>query len=104
MPKPQLELLAGQRQKGETDKAVQACNDWLRLGAGRTLPELLSKYREIPRNAATKSIETLQGWSKRLGWAERARAYDASWEQRKNAEREAVFQQGLAQDYERVRE
>lgn len=38
-----------------------------------------------------------------FGWAERATAFDATWEARKNAERQAVMDYGLALDYERVR-
>lgn len=38
-----------------------------------------------------------------FGWAERATAFDATWEARKNAERAAVMEYGLSLDYERVR-
>lgn len=100
----QLQPLKGQRQKGESDSAVIACCDWLRLGTGRTLPELLEKYRETPQNTApTDSINTLQDWSKRFSWAGRATEYDADYEAIKNAERQAVIDYGLALDYERVR-
>jgi hypothetical protein len=99
----EVELLSGQRQKSESDKAVIACNDFLRMGVGRSLAELANKYREMPQNtAATDSINTLQGWSKRFGWSERAAEYDRTWEDRKNREREAVMNYGLALDYERV--
>lgn len=99
-----IELLAGERQPNETDKAVVACNDWLRLGVGRTLPELLSKYSKMQQNKApTTSLNTLQQWSMKFAWAERAKLYDSTWEERKNAERRAVFDQGLALDFERVR-
>jgi hypothetical protein len=99
-----IELLSGQRQSGETDRAVQAANDWLRLGSGRTLTGLLDKYRDLPQNAApTTSIDTLQNWSKRFDWSSRAAEYDAGWEARKTAEREAVINYGLALEYERIR-
>jgi hypothetical protein len=100
----ELQPLKGQRQKSESDNAVIACNDWLRLGTGRTLPDLLQKYRDIPQNTApTQSINTLQSWSKNFDWAERATAYDADYEALKNAERQAVMNYGTALDYERVR-
>ena len=100
-----LELLAGNRQNGESNKAVQACNDWLRLGPGRTLPALLEKYGEMPENTApTQSKNTLESWSKRFDWSARAVAFDATWEQRKNEERAAELDYGLALDYERIRE
>lgn len=100
----ELQLLKGQRQKGESDSAVIACNDWLRLGTGRTLPELIEKYNEIQRESApTTSINTLQQWSSKFQWAERATDFDADYEAIKNAERQAVMNYGLALDYERVR-
>lgn len=101
----ELELLNGQRQSNESDKAVQACNDWLRLGSGRSLPGLLTKYSEFYQNEPpTSSLATLKRWSTDFSWQSRAVEYDAGWETRKNAEREAVIGYGLALDYERLRE
>lgn len=100
----ELQPLKGQRQKSESDNAVIACNDWLRMGTGRTLPELLHRYSEIPQDTPpTNSIETLKTWSKKFLWAERATEFDADYEAIKNAERQAVMDYGLALDYERVR-
>lgn len=100
----ELELLSGQRQKSESDKAVQACNDWLRMGAGRSLPDLQQLYTDTNRSIPiTASLATLKMWSSTFGWAERAREFDAGWEARKNAEREAVLNYGLAHEYERLR-
>jgi hypothetical protein len=99
----ELELLSGHRQSGESDNAVVACNDWLRLGTGRTLSRLLSKYNDIQQKSApTQSLNTLQQWSAKFDWQARATEFDAGWEARKNAEREAVMGYGLALDYERV--
>jgi hypothetical protein len=101
--KSELEPLVGQRQNGESDKAIQAVNDWLRLGAGRTLPALLSKYAETHQNTPpTKSLDTLKQWSSDHSWAERAAEYDQAWEERKNAQRERVLRAGLALDFRRV--
>lgn len=102
-PEPQIDLLSGQRQSGESDKAVQAVNDWLRLGNGRTLSWLLEKYTDSPQNAPTDSLNTLKHWSKTFSWADRAREFDASWEARKTAEAEAVLNFGLAHSHERLR-
>ena len=97
-------LLVGEGHPGETDNAMIACNDWLRLGPGRTLPELLNKYNDVQQNAApTRSLNTLQRWSSRFSWAERATTFDANWETIKTAERTAELGRGLALDYERVR-
>lgn len=100
----ELQPLKGQRQKGESDNAVVACNDWLRLGTGRTLPALVEKYTETNQDSPpTTSIGTLKQWSKAFAWAERAVEYDADYEAIKNAERQAVIDYGLALDYERIR-
>lgn len=100
----EVELLSGQRQKSESDKAVIACNDWLRMGAGRTLPNLLERYIDTNQNQlVTGSLATLRDWSMKYDWSSRATEYDAGWEARKNAERVAVLEYGLAHEYERLR-
>lgn len=98
-----LNPLKGVRQNSESDKAVISCNDWLRLGPGRSLPDLHAKYLESPRKSApTDSKETLLKWSKSFGWADRATAYDNDFEALKNARRAEAMENGLALDYERV--
>lgn len=99
-----IELLSGERQSNETDKAVQSCNDWLRMGPGRSLVDLLKQYTDGYSGVPPTTVyQTLKNWSKKFDWPKRASDYDATWEQRKNAERERVFNEGLALDYERVR-
>lgn len=101
-------MLAGQREQGETSTAMQACNDWLRMGSGRSIPKLLEQYQQSsafisnyqPPSASHKTLNT---WSSRYHWPDRAADYDAGWEVRKNAERDAVMSYALALDYERVR-
>lgn len=104
-----IELLAGQRYDGETNTAMQACNDWLRMGSGRTIPKLLDSYRQPSAiisgfQPPSTSYKTLNTWSSRYNWPSRAAEFDAGWEARKNAEREAVLNYGLALDYERINE
>lgn len=100
----EIHPLRGQRQKGESDSAVIACNDWLRLGTGRTLPELLLKYSESYQDLPpTQSLPTLKDWSAKFAWNERAVEFDADYEAIKNAERLAVMSYGASLDYERVR-
>lgn len=100
-----IELLSGQRQSSESDNAVIACNDYLRMGTGRSLSKLLVKYGDIQQKSApTQSIGTLQQWSAKFDWQSRATEFDAGWEARKNAERQAVMDYGLSLDYERVTE
>lgn len=101
--KANLEPLSGQRQSGESDNAVIACNDWLRMGPGRSLPSLAQKYNDLqPSATPTQSLSTIETWSSRFDWTERADAFDAAWEARKTEEREAAMAYGLALDYERV--
>lgn len=104
-----LQPLSGQRQDKETDAAVTACNDFLRLGSGRSISGLVQKYTDMSMfqtdfKPPSTSAQTLYSWSSRFDWADRAAVYDAAWEERKNAEREAVLNYGLALDYERLRE
>lgn len=78
------------------------------MGAGRKLVDLLKHYQTLSSfsssyEAPTSSASTIQTWSSRYNWSERAQAYDAEWEQRKNIEREQVFNQELAQDFGRLR-
>lgn len=109
-----VELIAGEKVKGEGKNPIIACDDYLRLGPGRSLPKLLSQYREIPRNTApTLSLNTLQKWSQNYHWQERADAYDTAIETEKQAadeeqrrklaaERKAIMQDGVALDFRRV--
>jgi len=99
----QVQLLVGQKQKGESSKAIQGCNDYLRMGPGRSLADLARQYREKPQNAATQSLNTLQGWSKRYGWSKRAEDYDAALEAAKTAYALEIMETGIALTYERVR-
>lgn len=95
--------LSGQRQSNESDNAVIACNDWLRMGAGRSLTELLKKYADSHLEAPpTLSIDTLKGWSSKFEWASRAQQYDINYEEIKNEKRAAVMNYGAALDFDRV--
>ena len=98
-----VELLAGERQKSETSRAIQACNDWLRMGPGRSLAQLARQYTETSQNVPpTRSKATLKSWSERYGWAQRGEVYDVQLEAEKNARRRQALEEGLALDYERV--
>jgi hypothetical protein len=73
------------------------------MGPGRSLGKLAQKYGDIQQSTApTQSLNTLQTWSASFNWVTRATAYDADWEARKTAERDAAMAYGLALDYERV--
>ena len=103
-----IQPLAGQRSDQETDAAVSACNDYLRMGPGRSLQGLLDGYRpqSAPKAPPTKRLETLKDWSGRFEWQARAGAYDAEIDRQKTvavaAARKASLESGLALEYERV--
>lgn len=103
-------LLAGNRFDGETTVAVIACNDWLRLGPGRTITALLMWYEDmdkqsnpINRTAPTTSANTLRKWSWAYDWAKRAELYDAKRERDMNQAAEDILQSGLALAHNRVK-
>lgn len=99
-------LLVGEAQKGESSKAIQACNDWLRMGPGRSLAELHRRYTEYDTNTQldppTQVYTTLRNWSSRYDWPNRAEAWDADAEERKTAAYNVAMKTGLALDHERV--
>lgn len=100
-----VELLAGERKENESDKAVIACNDYLRLGAGRSLRKLAKKYDKTKRNTTpTDSLSTLGQWSTEYDWQQRASLYDGELEHLRNEKKRKEFEAGLALDYERVHE
>lgn len=97
------ELLAGERKEGETDRAVQACNDYLRMGPGRSLSKLIKKgTKRNQKEPITDSESTLKKWSADFDWQSRSSAYDAKSDAEKTQKRRLVMEQGLALDYERV--
>ena len=98
-----MELLAGERQRGESYRAVQACNDFLRLGPHRSVPALYKQYGKIPENTgSTRSYATLEKWCTRYDWHKRAEVYDAALEAAKNERALEIMQRGLALAHERV--
>lgn len=98
-----LELLAGEQQNYESSAAIQACNDYLRMGPGRSLAELHRKYTESGYSSPpTESYGTLKQWSSKYGWVDRAERWDADAERRKTKAHRRAMQTGLALDYRRV--
>lgn len=91
-----------------------ACNDYLRMGPGRSLRLLMAAYDKSARtDTPTTSLGTLGKWSTAYRWQERAELYDAALEAEKTAaekarqqaiaeRRKAVMEDGVAFDFERV--
>lgn len=100
----EVELLAGERNVRETQRALIACNDYLRLGPGRSLEKLYQSYTKTNPDFRPPScnLQVLKGWSAKNGWVERAALYDAQIEAEKDARRRQIMESGLAVDYERV--
>lgn len=102
-----IQPLAGRRSDQETDAAVSACNDYLRMGPGRSLGDLIQKYAESDQKSPpTTTLGVLKRWSAAYDWQERAAAYDAEIDRQKTAAvaaaRKASLESGLALDHERV--
>ena len=100
----EVRLLAGETQKNESSKAVQACNDYLRMGAGRSLAKLQQTYVNTSSETKppTSSLRWMQEWSRKFDWVKRADEWDAQEEERKTLEYNLAMKNGLALDYERV--
>ena len=103
-----VEPLTGERQSKESKNSILACNDYLRMGAGRSLRGLVAKYQQLLHDSDTKppvtTMKTVGKWSATYGWVKRAETYDAFIEDEKNAMAEEMMRSGLALDYERVGE
>lgn len=101
-----IELLAGEPLSGETKRALLACNDYLRMGPGRSLAKLLNHYQAGSETPPSKRLNTLKGWSAAFDWQARAVSYDTAIERRKTEQVEArrrfAMEHGFALDYERV--
>lgn len=104
-----IELLAGNPLPGETRRALQACNDYLRMGPGRSLQKLRQLYVESTSQIPpSQQLRTLQEWSAKFSWVARSVIYDSEVERQKNeiveARRREALETGLALDFERVLE
>lgn len=98
-----VRLLVGSRRDGETDWAVQTCNDWLRLGPGRNLESVSVLNKSKQESTKQPTIGTVEQWSNKFKWVERSAIYDARYTETKKTEaRSRVMNAGLALDYERV--
>lgn len=97
-------LLAGERDEKEPNRAIIACNDYLRLGSGRSLEKLCERYRAATEAPPTKRVKTLKDWSRTFDWQARAAVYDAAQDAAKTVEIERLRTEGLAADFERIRE
>jgi hypothetical protein len=104
-----LQPLCGERQPGESDLAVSALNDFLLLGSGRTLTRLLAQYvaqrpRETPQNPVkTRSLNTLQGWSKQFAWFQRAADYDVLLDEKYAGKLQREVDTGYSMPHVRLR-
>lgn len=102
-----MQPLAGVRKSAETDAAVQACNDWLRMGSGRSIAGLIEKYLDLSKfqvgyQPPSVAPGTLYTWSSKFDWPERASEYDSDIEMRKNRELRRVQELDIANPHGRI--
>jgi len=98
-----IQPLTGQRHDRETDAAVVACNDYLRMGIGRSLRGLLESIQNTDKSLTKKlAWGTIAGWSHKFDWQERAAAYDAEQDEAKTTEIHRIRTEGLAADHNRI--
>ncbi len=102
----QVEPTEAQKPSGvESKKAAAACQDYLRMGVGRSLQKLHQKYiKSTSDEPPTRTLRVLAGWSTKFNWVERAKEYDKAIDAEKNERRREVMEEGLALDYARVTE
>lgn len=75
------------------------------MGGQRTLSALADEYNSTQQKTApTLSLYTLQQWSYKFDWQQRAAAYDAEIEQQKELQAQAAMREYLALDYWRVKQ
>jgi hypothetical protein len=108
--------LAGKREDGESVRAVEACNDWLRMGRGRSLRKLKRHYSQADSKPSetlqntpessppTDSYDTLRDWSQKFHWPDRSVLYDFEWEKKRTEIAHAEMNTGIALPYIRLRE
>jgi len=99
-----VKLLVGEVRRNESSKAIQACNDYLRMGAGRSIAKLHQAYIDSSHKNAppTTSIRWMGEWSRKYNWVDRSKEWDAQSDERKTLEYNLAMKNGLALDFERV--
>ena len=79
----------------ETPRAKQAFNDYVALGADRSLEKLLAVYETATKAPPTRRIESLKAWSRTFGW--QARLAEIA-----ETERQAIVKRGIADKQNRI--
>lgn len=107
-----IEPIVGERQPGESKPAVVACNDFLRMGPGRGMADLIARYKSQAaaegehETPPTLSYGQIRKWSMKFDWPARAEEYDAQDQKSRNTtfaeRRREILEEGLALDHERV--
>src|SRR5258707_279364 len=78
------------------------------MGPGRSLEKLCDRYRNGIEGESleppTKRMTTLREWSVAHNWVERAQEYESALNASKSAEVKRLRTEGLAADFERIKE
>jgi hypothetical protein len=93
----------GQR---EGRQANAAFSDYARMGARRSLRDLVARYETTPDTAPSTKWSTVTSWSVKFEWVARAKAFDiiqqAADQAAYDARRREIMESGLALTHERV--
>ncbi len=101
--KHSVKLICGDMNQRESAMEVIACNDYLRMGASRSIAGLHRMYLET-QPSYDYSIKTLYHWCWDFQWSVRADEWDNKTEKEKQKVADEAMQTGLAQPHARLRE
>lgn len=98
MPEARNPRLHVERRTGERTDAYQALCDYCRMGASRSLRALHRQYEGASGadSVPTKNLNTIERWSSRNDWVDRAAAYDEEVQKMLAEEEERALKEGLA--------
>lgn len=104
---PVYSLIWGDRQKGESKRAIMACNLYLMAGPGRSLVGLLHLWQSVSRDPTipqppTRSRVTLYKWSRLFDWSTRCDGYDEYLKDIARIQSEHMLTTGLSTPGNRV--
>jgi hypothetical protein len=100
-------LLYGRAHKGETERAIVACNTYLAMGITRSLTKLGELFVEEAnrgKQVPTVSYGVLTYWSARYDWVARAKVFDRNQEAQRSSIAVRELETGLSIPGNRVAE
>ena len=90
----------------ESRRANAAFRDYARMGAVRSLRDLVAQYKLNPETAPSTSWTTVTAWSAKFAWVERAKIFEIIQQARDqeayDTRRREIMESGLALTHERL--